>query len=170
MDHRMKQTTVYTDETGAEVMHFEKWLSEEEIHDIAKEQFTYACGRFLNNESNVEEIIANAIYDDTTKIINKVAFENDPDSTMEEYVRQKTRDVIDDLSQYNVFNEGYYGRGPTEGYQLLAKIVKELEPELKEKVKELSDEYLKDFSRKEMEYAMEGVIHEALFPNGEEER
>lgn len=33
-----------------------------------------------------------------------------------------------------------------------------------------TDEYLKDFSKKEMEYAMEDVIHEALFPNGEEER
>lgn len=114
MNRMMKQTTVYTDETGAEVMHFEKWLSEEEIHDIAKEQFTHACRRFLNDE-------------------------------------------------------GYCGRKPTEGYQLLAKIVKELEPELKEKVKELSDGYLKDFSKKEMEYVMEDVIHEALFPNGEEE-
>lgn len=107
------------------------YLDEEELKDIAREEFRSEARRHFENEKEISRIISNlgykVIFDEIDRIIG--------DDTKKLIAKQVPKTIGEkDLSFY-IFREGDNWKKPSLGYELLEQAVKDNQHIITEKVK-----------------------------------
>ncbi len=117
----------------------EKYLSEAEIKNIVSDQIRYEVSEFFKTEKNAQRLLSNLSYEIVFNEIDKVI----PNSR--ELVISKTKTVLNDIKNYQVFRDASYGSDKSLGYKIMEESVKYNKDLINEKVKETITS--KDYSK-----------------------
>lgn len=137
---------------------FNEALSQEEMHDIAKEQFILALRGHFANEENFKRILSNLSYNMVWDKVDEVA-----GSTIEEYLPEKVQSIINDLSIFNIFKKpDAWSRETNNGYQILEECLRENKPLIASKTVEAINSAPKKYLRELSEEAFKTIIERAI--------
>ena len=131
----------------------EDYLDKEEI----KELISYEISKSAKNDA--ERILSNTAYGVVFDAVNKAL-----DGQMQETIKAKVVEIINELSDFNVFRStDAWGNPETVGTKILNEAIEENRQAIKEKVKETIDGY--DISSKielRLEDSLEDILLTAL--------
>lgn len=112
------------------------YLGEEEMREIAREQFSRAVERQLSSSLEVERVISNIAYETVWRAVDDAVGED-----AKALVAAKIPSVIDSLSCYNVFREAdkFLREEKSVGQRILDEVVAENRPAIEARVREVID-------------------------------
>ena len=116
-----------------------EYLSSEEIKEACIEQLKCEVSKHFRTEENAKRLLANLSY--------QIVFD-EVDKTIENsrgIIESKTKAIIDDFSNYNVFRDSSYGTPKSLAYQIMENAVSENKDLINEKVKDTITN--KDYSK-----------------------
>lgn len=108
----------------------EKYLTEDQMRDIAIEEWRKMCREACNG--NAERIISNIAYDTVSKMVSEALGDDAND-----LIRDKAVEIIGKLSGFTVFRApDVWDRDPTPAYKVLTDAVKDNADLVNKKVRE----------------------------------
>ena len=130
--------------------------SKDEVKEAALDAIRYAVAeQFKGPEENLNRLIGNLCYKFVWEMVDKQF-----DGKMEEILRKKIPDIINDLSAFSVFREkDLWGKEESVAYKILQEEMKNARPAIKEKIENIIQEY--PFRELDHDYIGE-VIYECI--------
>ena len=112
------------------------YLGEEDMREIAREQFSLAVARQLSKSSDVERVISNVAYETVWRAVDDAVGED-----TKALVAAKIPGAIDSLSCYSVFREAdkLLREEKSVGQRILDEVVAENRPAIEARVREVID-------------------------------
>jgi len=112
------------------------YLDEEDMREIAREQFSRAVERQLSDGLEVERVISNIAYETVWRAVDDAVGED-----AKALVAAKIPEVIDSLSCYSVFREAdkLLREEKSVGQRILDEVVAENRPAIEARVREVID-------------------------------
>lgn len=137
---------------------FSAYLSEQERHDIAADEFRNAVRREIKTPAEVERFVGNVAYLAIESIVDEaLAGEGD---TARAVIAEKAATIIRNLTSYSVFRhaDGYLRTKPSLAQAYLDDAVKENRPMIEKRVKRIVSEVGRD----DIKWALKAAIDDAF--------
>lgn len=148
-------------------VNIEDYLTQEELKEIAEQEYRYALQQNLRKEQDIDRIFTNSCYKMIWKILdeeyknNKICFED--------MLIKKIKHCIEDVSKYDIFrNEDYWDKDSI-GQTILNEIVRNSRPQIEKRVNEIIEQYpFHELDDNEIGDVIYNCIMDKLFNNKED--
>lgn len=135
----------------------DKYLSEEEKADIAREEFRATCR--MKSHQDFERIINNSLYRFIYKQVDSCI-----DFNLKTYIRKKLPEIIGDLSTRSIFRrKDVWEKENSKGYEILQETIKDCKPYIEKKVKNLIKNCDLPYAREELTDSLSESLFKVLF-------
>lgn len=143
----------------------EKYLSEDEIKEIVKEEVRYNIQSIIKKENSLDRILSNTYYKTVWLMVEETLGE---DEKLKDLIRFHVERIIKELSNYSVFRNKDYYENESLGQTLLNQAVIDSKDLIKDKVTEIIKDLDKDDLRFRLEDLMYQIVEERLIGKDKE--
>ena len=101
------------------IVNINEYITNDELREIAKEEFATACRQHFENEEAFKRILANTAYEIVYDIVDKRF-----NSNLEEQLTNKVVEIIKSLNEYSVFKKpDAWSRETNSAYDILKQAI-----------------------------------------------
>jgi hypothetical protein len=133
----------------------EKYLSEDEIKEIIKEEIRYKIQSVIRKDDDLDRILANTYYETVWMMVEETLEE---DKALKDLIRKNTLKIINELSRYSVFREKDCYNKESLGQTLLNQAVTDSKDLINNRVAEI----ITDLDKEDLKCRLEDLMYQVV--------